>query len=243
MRDDRGVTGVLYGVGVGPGDPGLLTLKGRDILLRVSTVFVPAPGADKPSLAMSIVESAGLEDLDFRRLVFPMSRDEKTLADSWDAAAAEVCTVLGSGKDAAFITLGDPYVYSTFSYLADGVRRRLPSAKIETVPGITTMNLAAALLNRPLVEGGERLCLLPLPEDLGEIAVLARSFDTIVLYKIAGRLREAAAAIAGLGLSDSTAFVSRAGLPDQTVVPALDGLPADAAGYLSVLIVKTGRRA
>ncbi len=243
MRDDRGMTGTLYGVGVGPGDPGLLTLKGRDVLLRAAAVFVPAPGEGKPSLAMGIVREAGLGGLDFRPLVFPMSRDEKVLAASWDAAAARVCDVLRDGKDAAFITLGDPGVYSTFSYLAAAVRRRLQGVRIETVPGVTTMNLAAALVNRPLVEGDERLCLLPLPEDLGELGALARSFDTLVLYKIGPRLREAVEALTRLGLARSSSFVGRAGLPDQIVAPELGDIPGDAAGYLSALIVRTGRTA
>ena len=241
MRHDSGITGTLYGIGVGPGDPGLLTLKGRDILLRSSAVFVPAPAPDKPSLAMSIVEEAGFPDLPFRRLVFPMSRDRQTLTSSWDSAAAEVCAVLDRGGDAAFITLGDPFVYSTFSYLAGAVRRRRPGTSVEAVPGITTMNLAAALTGRPLVEGDERLCLLPLPRDLGEIAGLAKNFDTLVFYKIADRLDGAVEELRRLGLGDSSSFVSRAGLPGQVLADTLDEVPPEASGYLSVLIVKTRR--
>lgn len=241
MRNDRGISGTLYGVGVGPGDPGLLTIKGRDILLQVDTVFVPAPAEDRPSLAMSIVQRAGLRECNFQKLVFPMTRDEKILKAAWDTAARRVDEVLSTGRDAAFITLGDPLVYSTFSYLAAALRRCREEARIEAIPGITTMSLAAALVGQPLLEGDERLCLLPLPEDLGEIRVLAQSFDTLVFYKVGDRLEEAVAAITDLGLADSTSFASRAGLPEQILAPRLGEIPPDAAGYLSVLITRTGR--
>ena len=243
MRHDNSITlpGKLFGIGVGPGDPALITVKAKEILVSVDTVFVPIAAIKKHSMAQEIVEGAGLKGLSFKELVFPMTRNRRKLAGKWEKSAASVVRVLDEGRNAAFVTLGDPFIYSTWSYLLRAVKEKFPDLAAETVPGISTMNAVSAVLNTPLVEGDQRLALMPLPSDLGEIDSLAQRFDTLVFYKVAARLPELVKALKRSGLAGSSCFVSRVGLPEETVIKGVGSIPEGACGYLSTVVVKRRR--
>lgn len=251
MDNDTGKTwGTLYGIGIGPGDPDLLTVKGMRILKSVKTVFLPAGKLQSGSLAKTILARGGYapEEGDsgssstiWRELSFPMSGDGKVLKAHWKQAADSVAESLRDGKDAAFVTLGDPSVYSTWVYLSRELAAIRPEIACVPVPGIQTMNAAAAALNIPLVCGKERLALLPLPDTDDEVRNLAGMFDTLVFYKIGDRLERIRLLLEELGLAETSYFARRVGLPEEMLAAGMGNIPPETTGYLSTLIVHTGR--
>ena len=150
----------LYAIGVGPGDPGLITLKAARILEEVGVVFAEASTRNDASQALDIARPLLRPDAVVRRLDFPMTRDQAVLEEAWTRNAAAVAEAVEQGRSAAFLTLGDPMTYSTFGYLLrtlDRLGRRPP---VEVVPGITAYQAAAAKLALPLAESEENLAVL-----------------------------------------------------------------------------------
>ena len=175
--------GKLYGIGVGPGDTELLTLKAARILKEVPVVFTPKSSKEKDSIALSIVRPILEEREDYKRLmlvtpIFPMIEDKDELEKIWTSASEMIAQYLSSGRDVAFITLGDPSVFSTYSYIQ---KKLVGEFEIETVPGITSFTACAATRNKALVEQNEILSIVPKIDDRLE-NVLEYS-DSIVLMK------------------------------------------------------------
>lgn len=109
-----GEWGTLYGIGIGPGDTELLTVKAVSVLNSVDVIFSPRSAPKKDSIARKIIEPVLKGNARVEELVFPMTKDRDTLERHWAQATEDVAEVLRSGKDAAFITLGDPFFYSTY---------------------------------------------------------------------------------------------------------------------------------
>src|SRR6185437_10150205 len=151
---------VLHGVGVGPGDPELVTLQGVRVLRGADVVFVPVADTGEQGRAERIVLAHVTAPP--RRLVFALT-DESARDGAWDAAGREVADAFPAGaRSVAVATIGDPNIYSTFSYLAATVRELVPDLDVATVPGITAMQALAASSGKVLVEGRESLALMPL---------------------------------------------------------------------------------
>ncbi|HYN94243.1 MAG TPA: precorrin-2 C(20)-methyltransferase, partial [Pilimelia sp.] len=182
----------LIGVGVGPGDPELVTVKAVRVLATAGRVFVPVLDAADTGRAEATVRAHAAHER-IERLVFALNEPVDARARTegrqrreryWDAAGAAVADWLhASGGTAAFATIGDPNIYSTFAYLAATVRALLPDVVIETVPGITAMQALAAASGVPLVEGAEPLTLLPLARGLDGLGEALAGPGTVVLYK------------------------------------------------------------
>ena len=175
--------GKLYGIGVGPGDTELLTLKAARILKTVPVVFTPKSSKEKESIALSIVKPVLEEREDYKRLmlvtpIFPMIENKDELEKIWTSASEMIAQYLESGRDVAFITLGDPSVFSTYAYVQ---KRLIDDYEIETVPGITSFTACAAARNKALVEQNQILTIVPKIDDRLE-HVLEYS-DSIVLMK------------------------------------------------------------
>jgi precorrin-2/cobalt-factor-2 C20-methyltransferase len=175
--------GKLYGIGVGPGDTELLTSKAARILKTVPVIFTPKSSKEKDSIALSIVKPILDERDDSKRLmlvtpIFPMIENKDELEKIWTSASEMIAQYLNSGRDVAFITLGDPSVFSTYAYVQ---KRLIDEYEIETVPGITSFTACAAARNRALVEQNQILSIVPKIDDRLE-NVLEYS-DSIVLMK------------------------------------------------------------
>jgi precorrin-2/cobalt-factor-2 C20-methyltransferase len=234
---------ILYGIGIGTGDPGFITVKGLDLLRSADTVFVPSGKKTDESLAGTILEGAGIEKSRQVKLVFPMSKERGELEARWRETAETVAASLMEGGRAAFVTLGDPSVYSTWIYLRRALHTTHPEITCLVVPGIQTMNVAAGMLCVPLVEGKERLALIPTPDSMDELDPLFPLFDTIVFYKVGKRLEQLCSYVTEKGCADRAYFVQRAGLEGEVSAAGISAIPKDASGYLSTMIVKTGRKA
>jgi precorrin-2/cobalt-factor-2 C20-methyltransferase len=175
--------GKLIGIGVGPGDTELLTLKAAKVLKTVPVVFSPKSAKEKESIALSIVRPILEERKDYKRLmlvepIFPMIEDKDELEKIWNSAAEMIAQYLDSGRDVAFITLGDTSVFSTYSYVQ---KRLIDRYEIETIPGITSFTACAAARNKALVEQNQILTVVPKIDD--RLEQILEYSDSIVLMK------------------------------------------------------------
>jgi precorrin-2/cobalt-factor-2 C20-methyltransferase len=172
----------LVGVGTGPGDPELVTVKAVRILGEADLVLVPVLALDDVGRAEATVR-AHVHHERIRRVVFAMGDGERRVP-AWEAAAAAAVSAFRDGAGTvAFATIGDPNIYSTFTYLAQTVREQLPAVEVETVPGITAMQDLAARSGTVLCEGTESLALLPLTAGVEAFDAAVARFDTVVAYK------------------------------------------------------------
>ncbi len=236
--------GTFYGLGVGPGDPALVTVKAADVLARVRYVFVPKARIAAESVALDIARRYLRADAEVSELVFPMTDDRAELAQSWARSADAIARVLESGADACFLTIGDPLVYSTYVYLLRAIKERLPNLPVVTVPGITAFCAGAALAHFPLGERKELLTIVPTADDLQPVREALQRGGTVVLMKVGKRLADILSILENMGLADRSVFVSHAGQEKQRVELDVRQLKAEApeAGYLSVILVHCGER-
>ncbi len=210
--------GTLYGIGVGPGDPDLVTLKAVKILAEVDVIYTASSTKNSHSLAVSVAEPHIPENAEIRYLGFPMSKDKKVLEEAWDKNASEVAETLASGKNAAFLTLGDCLTYSTYSYLARSLRRIAPRAKTVAVPGITSYHAAAARIQRPLAEGEDSLLIVSGCRGGGKLRQMGEYADSVVFLKAYKNTTDITRAIEERGWRENSAGVISCGLPGEKVV-------------------------
>ena len=234
------MSGTLIGVGVGPGDPDLLTVKGLRVLDEADEVFVPVGDTGEVGRAEAVVRAHLGEDHDrLRRLLFALSDDAAARAENWDRAAREVADTLREGRTCAFATIGDPNLYSTFSYLVQAIRETLSEVEVQTVPGITAMQDLASRSGTVLALKDERLALLPFTAGENALKDALESFETVVCYKGGGRLGEVLRVAEEAGRLEDAIYGSRLGMEEEEVVPALEMLGREGT-YLSAMIFTKG---
>jgi len=229
----------LTGVGMGPGDPELVTVKAVRVLQEAALVVVPVMSADEVGRAEATVRAHVTHDR-VQRLVFALDDRGGVTPEresAWVAAADVVADALQDKGSVAFATIGDPNVYSTFTYLADVVREQLPDVEVDTVPGITAMQDLAARSGTVLCEGTESLALLPLTAGITAFEEALRSFDSVVAYKGGRQMAEVRRVLALHGRLHTAVFGAALGLPDEQI----GALPDGPAPYLSTVIAPAPR--
>jgi len=223
--------GILYGVGVGPGDPELLTLKAQRILSRADVIAVPDKGAGEKT-ALNII-GALAEGKPLLYCAAPMVRDPEQLEAAYTENARKIAALLDEGKTVAFITLGDPSVYSTYLYTHRRVLAMGYEAKI--IPGVPSFCAAAAALGGGLCEGGERLLVVPAShQDVGGCLSVDANYIFMKAGREIGKLRDT---LAEHGLLDRAAMVENCGMESEHIYPRFADAP-DGSGYFSVVLVK-----
>jgi precorrin-2/cobalt-factor-2 C20-methyltransferase len=229
----------LTGVGMGPGDPELVTVKAVRVLQEAALVVVPVMAADEVGRAEATVRAHVTHDR-VQRLVFALDDRGGVTPEreqAWSDAAEVVAEALRDKGSVAFATIGDPNVYSTFTYLADAVRERLPEVEVSTVPGITAMQDLAARSGTVLCEGTESLALLPLTAGIEAFDEALTHFDTVVAYKGGRHLAAVREVLAKHDRLGTAVFGAALGLADEEI----GALPEGPAAYLSTVIVPARR--
>ncbi|RZB20963.1 precorrin-2 C(20)-methyltransferase [Streptomyces sp. F001] len=231
----------LIGVGVGPGDPELVTVKGVNALRAADVVVVPVMDTGERGRAEATVLHYVPEEK-VLRVVFALNErsDRARREAAWDAAGERVAGLLKRHDSVAFATIGDPNVYSTFTYLAQTITELVPGTVVETVPGITAMQDLAARSGAVLTEGTEPLTLVPVTAGAAVLKEALNGPGTVVAYKFGRQAAEVAEALRESGRLDGAVWGSALGLPEESVRPAgeLDGT---ALPYLSTLIAPARR--
>lgn len=233
---------VLYGVGVGPGDPELLTIKAARILGSVPVVFHPAVGGEGEGLALGIVR----EHLGSGVRVVPLPCMSGVaglkVQEGWRHNAQVVAGALRAAGEGAFITEGDPLLYSTFQHLYEALSEVAPDVRVEIVPGVTSMAAAAAAAGFGLVRGAERLAVLPASRVLAdapdELLAVLKTYETVVLLKVARVFDRLLPILREAGCE--TVLVERCGLPGERIVHSPFALARERLDYFSLLLVRRG---
>lgn len=231
-------SGILYGIGVGPGDPDLITLKAVKILSSVAVVFAAASTKNSHSLAMEIVSPHLAEGVPVVALGFPMTRDKKMLAGAWQENARKVVNVLKKGKDAAFITLGDPMIYSTFGYIMHTIEETDPGIPIEIIPGITSYQAGAAAAGQILAEAEESYAVISGALGSQKLKDIIDHTDSVVMLKVYRNYKEILDTLNELDLTARSVLISRCGLNGEEIEGNLNDRADTSPPYLSLLLIR-----
>ena len=228
------MTGKLYGIGTGPGDPELLTLKAVKTIEKCDVIALPNAGNNE-STAFKIAEKyvAGKPLLECQ---FSMDKDENKRKELRKKSADSICELLEQGKDVGFITLGDPSIYSTYMYIHKIVEERGYATQI--IPGIPSFIAAAAALNTSLCEGNESLHIIP-ASDNGDIDGLLALPGNKVIMKSGGSLNNVLEVLKQKGISQKTKIAERCTMDGERIFNSIDEFEtAGGAGYFTVAVIK-----
>jgi len=232
--------GTLYGVGVGPGDPELLTLKAVRVLGSVDVIFAAASTKNDYSTAYSIAKPHLKDGVRIVRLGFPMTKDQAALDAAWSENARLVAEVLDNGEDAAFLTLGDPLTYSTYGYLQRTLLAMNPDLRLRAVPGITSFHAAAARIGLVLCESKESLLITSGVADPDRLEKQLNTADNAVILKAYKNFEDIRALLTKLRLADTTVLVSRLGMDEESILMDIKDAPKQ-PHYFSLALVKRNK--
>lgn len=238
--------GRLIGVGVGPGAPDLITLRAQRVLSQAHVVAVPRSSPRARSLAWQTCRQSYEPHPDQQRLFlhFPMTKDPKVLRPALERALDELAQPLQAGKDVAFITVGDPFTYSTFIYVRAQALVRWPELEVEVVPGVTSLTAVPAAAGVPLADGQERIAVLPATYGIDDLSDCLRRFDTTLLLKVGRKLPEVVDALRSEGLLDRSVYVSRATTGEERIERDLARISGEGpCDYFSMVVVARRDRA
>ena len=226
----------FYGIGTGPGDSSLLTLKAVDTLKKLDILYTPEPKKGGESLALSIVKDFLPEDLEIRQRHFPMNFIGEEKIKAWNEIALEIeKEVLDNNKDVGFVTLGDPMIYSTYVYIME---RMKDDIEIETIPGISSFSNIASNHNFPLVMDREALVVTPCTIDEKKLDFILENYNSIVLMKVYKNFKEVIAKLEKNGLLEHSILVSNSSQDREVVYKNLKDVEAEESiSYFSTILV------
>jgi precorrin-2/cobalt-factor-2 C20-methyltransferase len=234
----------LTAIGLGPGDPELVTVKGLRAIQAADAVFVPRSRDGETSLALRIAEP--WIDRGRQRIVelpLPMTRNADELMPAWAAAAEVIVTTLGPAERGVYLLLGDPLLYGTFTYIWRALTSRAAEISIEIIPGVTSFAAAAAATQTVLSTTDEHVAIIPASRatTIEKLRRLLAECDTLIVIKVGSVLPQVLAALDELGLLDTTIYAERVGMPEQRIVRDVRALQGQPQPYLSLLIVRRRR--
>jgi precorrin-2 C(20)-methyltransferase len=232
--------GTFWGVGVGPGDPELMTLKAARILAEVDWIFCPAEPTQGASFASRVVAPLGLPAEKFRPVSLCMSRQRSAAQEAYRYAAEVIVAELRQGRSAAWITEGDPLFYSTFPYIAEEVRNLCPEARIDIVPGVSSVQAAAARAGVPLARLDEALAVLPAAYGMERLPMLLDSCATVALVKVHSVFDSLLDRLADLPQSIQTFYLEKIGTDEEHLTTDLRSLRGQKLPYFSLVLLRRG---
>jgi precorrin-2/cobalt-factor-2 C20-methyltransferase len=231
--------GVLYGLGIGPGDPDLITVKAARILGECPYVFVPRLSGDEIGLAQRISQQYINPSTTVVSLDFLLDNDKRNAEQRWEDQSDKIAAVLKQGLDAAFVTLGDTFFYSTFSYMLKGLKKKLPDVKVISIPGISAFAAAASTALTTLGEGNTSIRFVCGSIDVRQLREMLLSKDNVVVMKIGKNLDKIISVLSEVDFKGNSVMVSRVGLPGQRVINDVRNFhpQEENEGYMSVILL------
>lgn len=230
--------GTFYGIGVGPGDPEFLTLKAARILKEVDWVFAPAHAEGKSGFAETIVAPLRIDGARLRRVRLCMQRERDSDIRAYDQAAKEIVGALRLGQSAAWITEGDPLFFSTFAHVLNAVRRLDANLPIEIVPGVTSINAAAARILLPVAQLDECVAVVPATYGLDHLMELLERFAAVFLLKVGAVFDNLLDELAALPILVDAWYVEKVGTAQEQVVHNLTSLRGRKLPYFSLVMLR-----
>jgi precorrin-2/cobalt-factor-2 C20-methyltransferase len=232
--------GHFYAVGVGPGAPDLLTLRAARLIEGCDALVAPRSERSGDSLALGIVR-AHLRGQEILEQVYPMARDQARTRAAWADVAEWIAPRLAAGKAVVQITLGDPLIYSTSSYLLAALRERVDPGRLHVVPGISAVQAAAAAFLEDLALQEDRLTFLP-ATDLARVAAALDQSETVAIYKVADHLDGLIDLLEAKGMLGQARLAFAVEQERQQLIPDLRLARGTRLGYMSVVLVRAGHR-
>lgn len=222
----------FYGIGVGPGNPKMLSIQARDILQEIEIVFTPVSKKGKPSRALEIAKPYLPKDVQIIELYFPMHHS-KDWHEHWEKNAKEISSYADGSKNMAMLTIGDPMIYSTFAYLLDYLDKNL--LDIQVISGIPSFCGAAASTTQSIAQGDRSFAVLTEINTKEEILLMLEHFESLVFMKIAPYYNLLIDVIKEQDLASYCTWVTRATDEDEIIVK---GIPNEKVGYLTILLLR-----
>ncbi len=175
----------LIGIGVGPGDPELLTVKAVKAIQNADIIMCPASNEDRPSIALSVVSSIidKSKNQEIIKLIFPMTKDKDVLEQTWKRNAKIMAETVLSGKNVVYLTVGDPFLYSTWIYMHKDLKENYPDMNISVIPGIVSIFTFAAKVGVSVAEGAEKVAIIPSCYDLSSVKEIAKYSESMIFLK------------------------------------------------------------
>ena len=235
----------LIAVGCGPGDPDLLTVKAVKAIHNADIIMCPTSKEGKPSIALSVISPIldKTKNQEIVNLVFPMTKDQETLEATWKKNSKILAEGVLSGKNVVYITVGDPYLYSTWIYLHKEISKNYPEIKITVIPGIVSMFTFASKVGISLAEGAEKVSVIPSCYDLTQVKEIAKNSDTMVFLKDGRYFDKVIELLKESGFSDDSIFAIGQDLDTENEIVkklTLGEVNDDTltSKYFSILVVK-----
>lgn len=230
------MSGIFYGVGVGPGDPELLTLKAVKVIQAADVIIAPKTEKKEDSTALSIARPYLKENVEILKLVFPMVNDNDTLTEAWANNKTAILAELQAGKKVVFLTLGDPMFYSTYMYIYRLLKES--GHGIETVPGVPAFCAIGSQLGQPLAEGTDVLSIIPATMEDEEMDKILALSDNVVLMKVYKNFKQVVEKLNQHGYGDNAVMISKCGLPDEQISYNLGEVDSINVNYLTTILAK-----
>ena len=240
MQYNHAEAGHLYLIGVGPGAPDLLTLRAVQILSTVDVIVAPRSRISNDSLALATVRPH-LRNAEVIEHIYAMERNAEQTAQSWRTMADLTCDRIARGQSVAHITIGDPLIYSTCSYLVDQLDGRIPADHIHVLSGISAWQAPSALVGETLMTQNDKLTLLP-ADRLDAVEEALKHSETVVIYKIGPRINGLIDLLKRMDLIDRARLVCYAEQEKQRIYLNLAEAHDERLGYMSTMIVRVGMK-
>jgi len=235
----------LIGIGVGPGDPELLTVKAVKAIHNADIIMCPASKEDRPSIAFSVVSSLidKSKNQEIIKLIFPMTKDKDVLEQTWKRNAKIMAEKVLLGKNVVYLTVGDPYLYSTWIYMHKDLKKNYPEMDISVIPGIVSIFTFAAKVGISIAEGAEKVAIIPSCYDLSSVKEIAKYSETMVFLKDGRYFDQVIKVLKEAGFPDDSIFAigQDLGTENEIIRKLTLGEVNDGTlttKYFSILVVK-----
>jgi len=231
------MSGIFYGIGVGPGDPELLTVKAIKAIEQVDVLIAPKTEKKDGSVALTVAKPYLKKDVEIVYQVFPMVKGfAENSTDAWESNKQEILELLRAGKNVAFLTIGDPMFYSTYIYVFRLLENE--GVEIQTIPGIPAFAAIGSQLGYPIVEGDDVLSIIPATASPEKVEKAMQASDNVVLMKVYKNFEDVADMLDKNEMAEQAVLVSRAGLDDEKIIYDVLAHKKDKLNYLSTILTR-----